>query len=68
MAVKDMKAVTKDFTEVGNGTIDFKRIFEAKEKAGLKHWFLEQDSSDKDIFESISLSKNYIKNNLYFFK
>lgn len=66
--VKDMKAVSKDFTEVGNGTIDFKRIFEAKEKAGLKHWFLEQDSSDKDIFESISLSKNYIKNNPHFFK
>ncbi|KQS92178.1 sugar phosphate isomerase/epimerase [Chryseobacterium sp. Leaf394] len=66
--VKDMKAVSKYFTEVGNGTIDFKKIFEAKEKAGLKHWFLEQDSSDKDIFESISLSKNYIKDKSYFFK
>lgn len=64
--VKDMKAGTKDFAEIGNGTIDFKSIFEAKEKAGLKYWFLEQDSSDKDIFNSIKISKNYIDNHSYF--
>lgn len=64
--VKDMKAGTKDFAEIGNGTIDFKRIFEAREKAGLKHWFLEQDSSDKDIFESIAISKKYILEQSYF--
>lgn len=64
--VKDMKAGSKDFAEIGNGTIDFKTIFEAREKAGLKHWFLEQDSSDKDIFESIKISKNYIDNHSYF--
>lgn len=65
--VKDMKAGTKDFTETGNGTINFKRIFSAREKAGLKHWFLEQDSSDKDIFESILISKKYILENSFFF-
>lgn len=65
--VKDMKSGTKDFTEIGNGTIDFKRIFEAKEKAGLEHWFVEQDSSDKDIFESISMSTKYIQENRFFF-
>ncbi len=64
--VKDMKAKTEDFAEIGNGTIDFKTIFEAKEKAGLKYWFLEQDSSEKDIFESIKISKNYIDNHSYF--
>lgn len=64
--VKDMKAGTKDFAEIGNGTIDFKRIFEAREKAGLKHWFLEQDSSDKNIFESIAISKKYILEQSYF--
>ncbi|WEK70140.1 MAG: sugar phosphate isomerase/epimerase [Candidatus Chryseobacterium colombiense] len=66
--VKDMKAETKDFAEIGNGTIDFKRIFEAKEKAGLKYWFLEQDSSDKDIFESIKISKKYISEHGFFLK
>ncbi|MGK6341597.1 sugar phosphate isomerase/epimerase family protein [Chryseobacterium sp. DT-3] len=64
--VKDMKAGTKDFTEIGNGTINFKKIFSAKEKAGLQYWFLEQDSSDKDIFESIRISKKYILENLFF--
>jgi len=66
--VKDMKAGTKDFAEIGNGTIDFKRIFEAREKAGLKYWFVEQDSSDKDIFESIKMSRDYISKNNFFFK
>lgn len=64
--VKDMKADSRDFTEIGNGTINFKTIFEAKEKAGLKHWFLEQDSSDKDIFESIRISKDYIDKHPFF--
>lgn len=63
--VKDMKAGTKDFAEIGKGTIDFKTIFEAREKAGLKYWFLEQDSSDKDMFESITISKKYIDKNCF---
>ncbi|WP_121461555.1 sugar phosphate isomerase/epimerase family protein [Chryseobacterium defluvii] len=65
--VKDMQKDSKDFTEIGNGTIDFKRIFEARKKAGLKYWFVEQDSSDKDIFESISISRDYILKNHFFF-
>jgi len=65
--IKDMNKDT-DFTEVGNGIIDFKNIFKARKSAGLAYWFLEQDSSDKDIFESIVISKQYIENNPYFFK
>ncbi len=64
--VKDMKTGTKEFTEIGNGTIDFQTIFQMHDKAGLKYWFLEQDSSDKDIFESIKISKNYISKNNFF--
>lgn len=66
--VKDMKAGTKDFAEVGSGTIDFERIFKFKEKAGMEYWFVEQDSSDKDIFESIEMSKKYIEENKFFYK
>ena len=66
--VKDMEAQSRDFTEIGNGTIDFKSIFEAKEKAGLKYWFLEQDSSRKDIFESITISRDYINKHKFFRK
>lgn len=64
--VKDMKAGSKDFAEIGNGTIDFERIFKAREKAGLEYWFLEQDSSDKEMFESIKISKKYILEHAYF--
>ena len=66
--VKDMKAGTKDFTEIGNGTIDFERIFKAGKQAGLQYWFLEQDSSDKDIFESICISNEFIAKNRFFLK
>lgn len=64
--VKDMKAGSKDFAEIGNGTIVFERIFKAREKAGLQYWFLEQDSSDKDMFESIKISKEHISEHPYF--
>lgn len=64
--VKDMKAGSKDFAEIGNGTIDFERIFKAREKAGLQYWFLEQDSSDKDMFDSIKISTKYISEHPYF--
>lgn len=64
--VKDMKAGSKDFAEIGNGTIDFERIFKDREKAGLEYWFLEQDSSDKDMFESIKISKEHISEHPYF--
>ncbi|MEC3875548.1 sugar phosphate isomerase/epimerase family protein [Chryseobacterium salviniae] len=66
--VKDMKAGTKDFTEIGNGTIDFERIFKVGKQAGLQYWFLEQDSSDKDIFESIRISSEFLAKNSFFLK
>jgi sugar phosphate isomerase/epimerase len=63
-----MKTGSKDFTEVGNGTIDFERIFKAEKQAGLQYWFLEQDSSDKDIFESIRISRDFIDKHNFFLK
>jgi sugar phosphate isomerase/epimerase len=58
--VKDMEAVTGDITEVGHGTIDFDKIFASRDKAGLKYWFVEQDVSKKDIFESLKDSRDYV--------
>ncbi|MBO9617765.1 MAG: sugar phosphate isomerase/epimerase [Niabella sp.] len=58
--VKDMAAGTKDITEVGHGTIDFARIFAARKKAGMKKWFVEQDTSKGDMFESIKFSHDYL--------
>jgi sugar phosphate isomerase/epimerase len=63
--VKDMdKTPEKKFTEVGNGTIDFKKIFTQAKKSGLKYFFVEQDVCPGDPFASISQSISYIKKNL----
>jgi sugar phosphate isomerase/epimerase len=46
--VKDMTA-QKVPTEVGNGTIDFKRIFAASKTAGMQYFFVEQDGAKNPI-------------------
>lgn len=61
--VKDMDD-KKDFTEVGNGTIDFKQIFKKAKKAGLKYFFVEQDKTPGSPFDSIAKSIAYIKQHL----
>lgn len=63
--VKDMEANTQDITEVGSGTIDFDKIFAAKKKAGLEYWFVEQDVSKRDIFESLAMSRDYVAKKNY---
>lgn len=63
--VKDMdNTAARDFTEVGNGIINFKEIFKYKNKAGMKYFFVEQDKCPGSPFDSISKSINYIKRNL----
>jgi sugar phosphate isomerase/epimerase len=63
--LKDMdKTEKKDFTEVGNGVVDFKRIFKYKNKAGMKYFFVEQDRCPGSPFDSIAKSIKYIKRNL----
>jgi sugar phosphate isomerase/epimerase len=63
--IKDLdKTPQRAFTEVGNGIIDFKKIFTHADKAGLKYFFVEQDRTPGDPFISIAQSYNYIKNNL----
>jgi sugar phosphate isomerase/epimerase len=62
--VKDMEiAPQKRFTEVGNGVIDFKKIFDCKKKSGMQHFFVEQDVSAAPL-ESIKTSIDYLKKNL----
>jgi len=59
--IKDMEdSPSKTFTEVGKGTIDFARIFKARETAGMKLFFVEQDRSKLDEFESIKISFDYL--------
>jgi sugar phosphate isomerase/epimerase len=46
-------------TEVGSGIIDWKRIFEHADKAGIRHYFVEHDEP-KDPFQSIRTSYEYL--------
>ncbi|MBU0695770.1 MAG: sugar phosphate isomerase/epimerase [Bacteroidetes bacterium] len=63
--VKDMdKTTDRMFTEVGNGIIDFKKIFKHADQAGLKYFFVEQDKCPGDPYDSITQSYKYIKANL----
>jgi sugar phosphate isomerase/epimerase len=50
------------FTEVGHGTIDWKPIFKAAPKGGLKHFFVEQDLCERPPIESARISYEYLKN------
>ena len=46
-----------DITSVGAGLIDFKRIYEARETAGVKYFFVEDDNQGNGKpFEAIELS------------
>jgi sugar phosphate isomerase/epimerase len=50
---------TVDLTEVGSGIIDWKRIFAASDKAGIKHYIVEHDHP-KAPLESIAGSYAYL--------
>jgi sugar phosphate isomerase/epimerase len=61
--VKDMeKGPDKAFAEVGTGSIDFKKIFDARKIAGMTHFFVEQDVCKIPPTEAIAISyKNLVK-------
>lgn len=50
---------TVDLTEVGSGIVDWKRIFAAADKAGIKHYIVEHDHP-KAPLESIATSYAYL--------
>lgn len=59
--VKDM-ARTSDLAavEVGRGSIDFKTLLARSERAGVKHFFVEQDEP-KTPLESVKVSIDYLR-------
>ena len=62
--VKDMdNTPQKKFTEVGNGVINFKKVFDCEKKSGMKHFFVEQDVSAAPL-ESMKTSIDYLKKNI----
>ncbi len=47
--------------DVGQGKIDWKRIFAKRDQAGIKHFFVEHDQPPQP-FQDIAASYNYLKN------
>ena len=47
-------------TDVGQGKIDWKRIFAKRDQAGIKHFFVEYDQPPQP-FEDATVSYNYLK-------
>ena len=63
--VKDMnKAQATKNTEIGSGSIDYKKIFANAKLSGMKHFYMEQENFDMDPYESIKKSCQYIKQTL----
>ncbi len=62
--VKDMYPGDKFFAPVGKGSIDFKRIFENRDLAGMKYFFVEQDSTREGVspYDTIKVSWDYLNN------
>lgn len=61
--VKDMSKLDKTKnTEVGNGSIDFKTLVASSNRAGVKHFFVEQENNYvPDIYGSIKTSRGNIE-------
>lgn len=61
--VKDIDQEHLALKPVGDGSIDFKRIFKYAKKAGLKYPMVEHDQP-ADAFDSLSRSMVYLKKNI----
>lgn len=63
--IKDMDKKTRDYTELGNGSIDYTVILPDATLAGMQYYYLEQGGNfAKDPMTSITESAGYWKRNL----
>jgi sugar phosphate isomerase/epimerase len=58
---QQLNSAAEHFTEVGNGSIDWKKILDAAQKYGVEHSFVEQDETERVPIESLRISYNNIK-------
>ncbi len=59
IATLNMDEVGKNMTSVGDGIIDWKRIFANSELGGIQHYFVENDFP-KDAFANLTASYDYL--------
>jgi sugar phosphate isomerase/epimerase len=67
--VKDVKAgpapstrfgSAVSFAEVGRGSIHWPAVFEAAKKAGVRRYYVEQDTTERPPLEAIKISRDYL--------
>lgn len=63
--IKDMDKISRDYSELGNGSIDFSVILPEASRAGLQYYYIEQGGNfAKDPIQSITDSAAYFKKHL----
>jgi sugar phosphate isomerase/epimerase len=63
--IKDMDKVSRDYTELGNGSIDYTTILPYAKLSGMQYYFLEQGGNfAKESIQSITDSAVFFKKNL----
>jgi sugar phosphate isomerase/epimerase len=48
------------FAEVGRGSIDWPKVFQAAKKADVKRYYVEQDTTERPPLEAIKISRDYL--------
>ena len=63
--IKDMDKITRDYTELGNGSIDYIKLLSNIPKNGLEYYYLEQGGNfAENSIQSITDSAAYFKQHL----
>ncbi|HTE34319.1 MAG TPA: sugar phosphate isomerase/epimerase [Chryseolinea sp.] len=63
--IKDMDKVTRDYSELGNGSIDYTKILPEASRAGLQYYYIEQGGNFQiSPMDSITQSAAFFKKNL----
>lgn len=63
--IKDMDKTTRDYTELGNGSIDYVSLLPDPKKSGLEFYYIEQGGNFAvNAMQSASDSAKYLKKNL----
>ncbi len=68
--VKDFKRTGKPASiaapppaaQLGQGTLDYRPVFEATKKGEIKHYFVEQEGFDIPPYEALKIDADYMKN------
>lgn len=58
---QDIGSVPRRFMAVGEGNIDWDSITAAARAANIRHFVVEQDSGDRDMFDCITASARYMR-------